>query len=216
MSKKQLIPVGTVSARLTCIGPAPDKSFGCGAVHVRSFFRCTCGRIIVLSNTRFRTGYTKSCGCLSREMTIARSTTHGQTVGGPTRTYQRWVGMINRCYNPNTLGFEYWGGRGITIYQPWRNSFAVFLADMGECPEGMEIDRWPNQNGNYEPDNCRWATNLQQNRNKRNNRIMTVRGVTACFAELCEHFGVRRLAVFKRLKRGWTIERAFFEPLRGH
>jgi hypothetical protein len=76
--------------------------------------------------------------------------------------------MVHRCYQPSARGFEYWGGRGITVCERWRNSFEAFLLDMGEKPEGKPtIDRWPDKNGNYEPSNCRWASYVEQNLNRR-------------------------------------------------
>lgn len=98
------------------------------------------------------------------------------------------------------------------MYQPWFDSYEKFLADNGECPPGCEIDRYPNPEGNYEPGNVRWATRSQQMRNTTVNRIETVRGVTACIAELIERFQVNAGRVLMRLHRGWPIELAFFAP----
>lgn len=129
-----------------------------------------------------------------------------------TKEYRIWTGIKSRCYNPNRACWERYGKVGIRVCDRWLNSFENFLADMGKCPEGMEIDRWPNQRGNYDPNNCRWATLKQQARNKRNNRILTVRGVTACLAELCDKFGLPYKMVQWRLDDGWPVEEAFFSP----
>lgn len=122
--------------------------------------------------------------------------------------------MITRCANPKSIGYNSYGGRGIAVCVRWLE-FDNFLQDMGEAPSGLSIDR-RDVNGNYEKDNCQWATNKEQNRNKRNNRIVTVRGVTGCLAELVEKFGVDRWLVKQRLDNGWETERAFFTPSRLH
>jgi hypothetical protein len=87
------------------------------------------------------------------------ATTHGMS---HTQTYSSWEHMIQRCYNPNDSSYEDYGGRGITACDRWRNSFQEFYADMGDCPDGLTLDRYPNRDGNYEKDNCRWATPQQQ------------------------------------------------------
>lgn len=83
------------------------------------------------------------------------------------REHQSWAHAKSRCFNPNVPKFPIYGGRGITMCKKWRDSFSAFLADMGPCPAGMTLDRYPNQNGNYEPGNCRWATPMEQGRNRR-------------------------------------------------
>lgn len=120
--------------------------------------------------------------------------------------------MKARCLNPNNPSFPLYGGRGVTVCERWRNSFDAFLADNGECPLGLEIDRWPNKRGNYEPGNVRWATDLQQARNTTANLDFTVRGFRGCLSELTEHFGVPYSRVKRRLYLGWPIETALFAP----
>lgn len=121
--------------------------------------------------------------------------------------------MIRRCENPKTFGFARYGGRGIRVCERWRNSFTAFLADMGERPSASHsLDRI-NTNGNYEPENCRWATRLQQNRNSRNNTLIEWNGETLCIAEWAERTGISKFVLSMRLLRGWSIERTLTFPV---
>ena len=135
--------------------------------------RCDCGAESAVLGMTLRSGGSRSCGCLRRELNTKRSTIHGQTIGrwegkGPTPEYIAWRGMISRCYNPKTKRFEDWGGRGITVCDRWRSSFLAFLEDMGRRPSlDHSIDRYPNNDGNYELGNCRWATPKEQASNRR-------------------------------------------------
>lgn len=206
------IPIGTVFTRLTAKRPGEPRQQKNGTLLSTTVCNCLCGVEVMVLNKRLRSGGTTSCGCLHRERFTTRTHGHSPRAQGKTRTYRIWAGMKSRCTNPKATDFPRYGGSGITVCDRWL-SFENFLADMGECPPNLEIDRYPNQSGNYESGNCRWATRTQQNRNARSNRIFTVMGVTGCLAELCEHFGTNASLVNSRLIRGWPIERAIFEPL---
>jgi hypothetical protein len=131
--------------------------------------RCDCGGAVTTHLGRLRLGKTKSCGCLRREMCATRGSvpSHGHAAReATTSTYQSWVAMRARCGNPQNKSFKDYGGRGIAVCERWRESFEAFLADMGERPQGMSIDR-KDQAGNYATGNCRWADARTQAANRR-------------------------------------------------
>lgn len=130
--------------------------------------RCDCGSVITARGSDLRLGKHRSCGCLQRERTSEASRTHGHSVGyKATREYATWCRMITRCTNPNRERWKHYGGRGIKVCDRWRHSFQAFLDDMGPRPSVKHsIDRI-NNDGHYEPGNCRWATALQQTHNRR-------------------------------------------------
>lgn len=120
--------------------------------------------------------------------------------------------MLARCFNPKTKGYEGYGGRGITVCERWRFSFENFLADMGKRPSAVHsIDRVDN-NGNYEPTNCQWRTEKEQQNNKRDCRYITYQGQTKTLTEWSEHYGFKRGVIAGRLALGWTLEQAFSLP----
>jgi len=195
--------IGRRFTRWLVIAELPPRRYG-KQPHRQFLCRCDCGKEKSVSYANLTAGRSVSCGCIHRDLVK-----HGHAHDGKlTRTYIAWCSMITRC---NSTHINY-GGRGIEVCQRWRESFTNFLADMGECPPGLELDRWPDKNGNYEPGNCRWANDMQQSRNRRSNRVLTVRGKTACLSELCEHFGANQRRVWARLHLGWSVEAAFLAP----
>lgn len=107
------------------------------------------------------------------------------------KEYQSWVGIKDRCLNPNHKSWHNYGGRGIKICKRWRHSFKNFLDDMGPKPSARHtIDRYPDKNGHYEPNNCRWATHKEQARNRRDNVLLTFKGQTKCLQEWSEELGI--------------------------
>lgn len=125
--------------------------------------KCDCGNTTVVMRHSLTCGLTKSCGCLQREVAVIVNTTHGMS---ESKTYNTWRGMIDRCSSPSHEAYKHYGGRGIIVCERWL-TFENFLADMGERPAGLSIDRYPNNDGNYEPGNCRWATPKEQRANQR-------------------------------------------------
>ncbi len=118
--------------------------------------------------------------------------------------------MVQRCHNPNTKKFHLYGGRGIVVCDRWRK-FENFLADMGERPEGMTLDRIDGDKG-YDPKNCRWATSKQQSRNTTQNVVLEHAGASRCIAEWSEITGIARGAISGRLRRGWSVRDALTLP----
>ena len=171
---------------------------------------CDCGKRCVVASSNLNSGNTKSCGCLSVEKLRARVTTHGQAAGHPnsyTREYRSWRTMIVRCGKSSAKAAIY-ADRGIVVCERWRHSFVDFLADMGKAPSAKHsIDRI-NNDGNYEPGNCRWATQKQQCRNQRRNRLVTAWGETKVLAEWAEVKGVDYQRIVSGLDRGMSPEDA--------
>jgi hypothetical protein len=115
--------------------------------------------------------------------------------------YNVWQRMIARCHKKYSTSYGRYGARGIKVCLRWRASFEAFLADMGERPEGMQLDRYPDNNGNYEPGNVRWATRKQNNRNRRSNRLLTLNGKTQTMTDWAEEYGINASTLHSRLNR---------------
>lgn len=172
--------------------------------------RCSCGKEKSISAKCLRNGDTKSCGCLQIEI-ASRPKSHGMSY---TRTYRSWSNMVQRSTNANNERFKDYGGRGVGICKRWL-TFSNFLYDMGEAPEGMEIDRINNNKG-YAKGNCRWATPTQNNRNKRSNFMVKYKGQTKCISEWAEITGIKRATLRHRLvDYGWPVHRAMTQPVSG-
>lgn len=174
--------------------------------------KCDCGKQTIVRGGQLTTGNTKSCGCLNvdvhRKVCLDRNTTHG-LAGSP--THNCWVNIKQRCENPKASGYSKYGAKGIRLCDRWR-SFENFLADMGERPTGMTIDRIENSKG-YEPGNCRWATQRQQQNNRSNNTHITFNDETLTIMEWSRRTGFGRTTIIHRLDDlGWSVEEALTVP----
>ncbi len=144
----------------------------------------------------------QSCAIATRNERTAR---HGLT---RSPEWEAWNCMRDRCLNQNLPSWPGYGGRGITVCDVWRDSFEAFYAYVGQRPSpDYSLDRIDNNRG-YEPDNVRWSTRTEQGRNKRNNHLLTLDGETRCVSEWAEVIGIRATTLFRRIRKGWTVERA--------
>jgi hypothetical protein len=199
---------GLKFGRLTFVGYL-GKTFGT-TFHWEC--RCDCGKTIIAQSKNIKNGRTKSCGCFQIETIKKLRTTHGECqLDRRSPEYRAWAAMKSRCNNPKGRGYEDYGGRGIKVCDKWSKSFEDFLADMGRRPSPKHsLDRFPNNDGNYEPDNCRWATPRQQNSNTRKSLNISIRGETKCLSEWARISGNSKQLIHQRLKKGWEKEKAIF------
>lgn len=176
---------------------------------------CGCGQVPpIAAKTRRDIGWTKGepirfvpghQGRLNR--------THGATSGREqTRAYRVWRGILTRCLNPRCASYGSYGGRGITVCPEWRESFGAFLADMGDPPDGYSIERREND-GPYSKENCLWASDRQQRRNKRNSLTLTFHGKTQILADWAVELRIPYLTLYQRLRAGWSDERTLSEGI---
>jgi len=170
--------------------------------------QCECGNLVTKPGRHLLSGATRTCGCINAERAGNNFRTHGMRKSAE---YRAWAGMLKRCRDKSLANY---GGRGIAVCQRWADSFEAFFADMGTRPTPQHsIDRIDND-GNYEPSNCRWATKLEQGLNRRTNRIIEFDGRAMTVSQWESEMGYPTRLIDTRLRRGWTIERAITEPPR--
>lgn len=168
--------------------------------------RCDCGNEVTVFGGNLKRGLTRSCRCLNKEITRSIFTKHGDTVGGkPTTEYKTWCHIKDRCYNPDNKQYQDWGGRGIKMCDRWLSSFHSFLEDMGRKPSPeLTIDRI-NNDGDYEPGNCKWGTDLEQAKNKRNNKWYEANGERKHLREWSRVIGMDSGNINYHLRKGKTM-----------
>lgn len=167
---------------------------------------CSCGTELLVLGVSLRSGNTKSCGCYQRQRSLETHTKTGESGGKNkrTRTYSTWNNMLSRCNTPTATEYDLYGGRGIKVCDDWMD-YRNFLRDMGDRPQGMTLDRI-DVNGNYCKENCRWATKIEQENNRRNNRIVIRKGEKMTLATFVRILGVSRNRVNYRLSLGMSAD----------
>ncbi len=170
--------------------------------------QCDCGLTTIARGADLRNGHTTSCGCYGQAVRSAAGVKarngHGMS---RTSVYAAWHAMMQRCENSRHEYYRHYGGRGIVVCERW-HKFVHFYSDMGDTPKGGTLDRYPDNNGNYEPGNCRWATWQQQQNNRRDTVKIEFDGRTLSIAEWARAIGMSRSALERRIKSGWPIHAA--------
>ena len=208
---KYIDMTGARYGKLTVIMRADDAPSG----QKRWLCRCDCGKETIVHGQSLRSGHTVSCGCyrkaINAEMGKQKLTKHG---GARTRLYRIWKGMKQRCRDENSTRYQSYGGRGISVCEEWIDDFSAFQewALKNGYQDDLTIDR-KDTNGNYEPSNCQWISNKDQQANKRNNRVIECNGDIHTLSEWSKITGVKEGTIAYRLKAGWPIEKALKEPV---
>jgi hypothetical protein len=199
--------IGEKFGRLTVIGKGER-----GKVHWKMICLCECGNQTSVVAYSLRQKTTTSCGCYRNEILSLRRTTHGKSKTH--ELYKTWAGMHSRCKSTMHKAYLDYGGRGIKVCERW-HKFENFLADIGERPfNKASLDRIDND-GDYEPSNVRWATAIQQGRNKRNNKLITFNGKTQTLSTWAAELNLNKTTLKDRLgKYGWSTERALTTPVK--
>ncbi len=196
---------GKKYGRLTVMGEVKNGPTSAGWL-----CRCDCGAETIVRGSHLKSGATKSCGCLNRERVSACHTKHGMEKTAEYRAYRH---MMGRCTNATDKSYKNYGGRGIKVCKRWFRNPGNFLADMGPRPVDGTLDRI-NNDGPYSPENCRWGTRIQQNRNSRRNTRLTFNGETKCISEWAEAINIAPHIISSRLANGFTISRALTQPVK--
>jgi hypothetical protein len=169
---------------------------------------CECGTRKRVFGGDLKRGGSKSCGCLMRETSAGRLRSHDMSRH---RAYRNWIHAKGRCENPANEFYSSYGGRGIKVCERW-SSFEAFWEDMGPTwKEGLTLDRIDNHKG-YEPDNCRWATAMQQANNRWNNRIINTPNGPMTISQAARLFGIKRITLGQRVDANWPDDRLFDPP----
>lgn len=158
---------------------------------------CLCGTKKVVAAPSLRNGDSQSCGCLNKELIKERNQTHNRS---KSREYEAWRSMKKRCLNPNDKNYVHYGGRGIKVCDRWSNSFENFYEDMGDKPDNHSLDR-KDVNGNYEPNNCRWATQDEQIRNRRNSIMVSYKGEVSILKDFCKSHNLNYGTILSRINK---------------
>ena len=186
-----------------------------GRKHHSSIWRCkcVCGNVVDVQGGALKNGTTKSCGCWQSDRMAGLNLKHGYARNGiRAPEYKTWEGMRDRCRNPRNKSYNRYGGRGIKVCERWQE-FHKFIEDMGPKPGGpYSLERIDND-GDYEPANCKWALSAEQGRNKSNNRIVSFNGRKMSLIDASIEANIPYKSLKSRLQKGWDIERALKTPV---
>ena len=165
---------------------------------------CDCGNYISVRGSHLRKGFTRSCKCLQKESRLKYSITHGKS---KTQEYAIWKSMKERCYTRSNNSYKNYGQRGIQVCERWKNNFMNFLNDMGKCPKNLTLERI-NNNGDYSPQNCKWASILEQANNTRKNRHFIFNNHRMTTAQIARKVGIKYSVLMERIydHSNYTIE----------
>lgn len=197
---------------LTVLCRAPNQITPSGQNRTCWVCKCKCGKEIVVQANNLRTGHTKSCGCMFAQHNFR----HGDCVNGKiSRLYNIWAGMKARCYSKQNPRYKYYGARGITVCDEWKDNFPAFRDWSNEhgYADDLTIDR-VNNDGIYSPDNCRWVNQKIQSNNSRMNVIIEYEGEFHTLSEWAELVGLPYKSLWYRINAGWDISDALMSPLK--
>jgi hypothetical protein len=183
-------------------GNRPEKLWVC---------TCDCGNIIKVRQNNLRSGHTQSCGCYKEERISESNKKHGMR---NCPEYAAWCSMKGRCLNPNNKKYPRYGGRGIAVCKRWLNSFEDFYLDVGKRPNSSYTLERINLDGNYCPENCKWATHAEQNRNYSRNVYIEYEGRKMCLQDWANEVGIGVHTLRYRIRSGWPIRQALFKPVK--
>lgn len=178
--------------------------------------RCDCGGEKVIASWNLVSGNTNSCGCIKKEQNKQMFVTHGDSGSHKTRLYRIWAGIKTRCYNKkHSDSYRKYGAKGVFMCDEWKNSYESFRdwSIASGYQENLSIDRI-DPKGPYSPENCRWATDKEQQNNRTNNHILTFNGVSKTLAQWVELTGFTKSTIEHRLERGWSVADALQTPMR--
>ena len=201
--------IGKKFGRLTVVSQAESKNHS-------TYWNCLCdcGNAKTVQGVKLVHGTTKSCGCLNRDIVISRNKANADGKYRHPRIYNIYYGMRTRCYNEDDAGYFWYGARGITVCDEWMSDFFSFQswALANGYRDDLTIDRIDN-NGNYEPGNCRWADIEIQANNRRGTLMLTMNGETLSATQWARRLGISRATVYARLSKGWSVEDTLAIPV---
>lgn len=201
---------GHIFGRLTAVGPVGRNKHG----QLLWLCKCSCRKETVVTLSNLRGGSTKSCGCLHIEHAANLNKIHSLSKD---HIYNIWSNMKARCNNPNNSRYNCYGERNIAVYEPWIHDFIEFYKYVSKLEHaydsGYTLDRINNLTGNYEPGNLRFVTTAEQNRNTRQNHMLTYNGETKCITDWAHTIGIAPSTLMYRVNSGWSINKALTTPL---